>query len=48
MGFIGRFVLEWYSRQMGTPNDPHLTDNPTEASYSQNSGLGPKHAHIPR
>ena len=41
MGSIGGFVLESYTRQMGTQNDPYLTNNPTQALYTQLSGLGP-------
>ena len=46
MGLIGEFVLEWYTRQMGTQNEPYFPNNATQALYSKPSGLGPKYAHI--
>ena len=46
MGFIGGVVLEWYTRQVATRNDPYLTTNPSQALYTQRSGLGRKHAYI--
>ena len=46
MGPIGGFVLEWYTRQIGTQNDLYLTKNPTQALYTQPTGLGPKYAYI--
>ena len=46
MGSIGWFVLEWYTHQMGTRNHPYSTNNPTQALYTQPSGLGPKYAYI--
>ena len=46
MGSIGGFVLEWYTRKMGTRHDPYLPNNPTQALYTQPSGLGPKYAYI--
>ena len=46
MGSIGGFVLEWYPCRKGTRNDPYLHNNPTQALYSQTSGLGPKYAYI--
>ena len=46
MGSIGGFVLEWYTPQMGTRKDPHLPNNPTQALYTQPSGLGRKYAYI--
>ena len=47
MGSIGGFFLEWYTRQMGTQNDPYLPKDPTQALYTQPSGLGPRYAYIP-
>ena len=35
-------ALSWYTRQMGTGNDPYLRHNPSQALYTQPSGLGPK------
>ena len=46
MGSIGGFVSEWHTRRMGTRNDSHLVNNPTQAAYTQPSGLGPKYAYI--
>ena len=46
MESIDGFVLEWYTRQMGTRNDPYLSNNPTQALYTQPSGLGPKYTYI--
>ena len=46
MGSIGGVVLEWYTRQMGTQNDPYLPNNPTQALYTQPSGPGPNYAYI--
>ena len=46
MGSISRVVLECYTRQMGTPNDPYLPNNPTQALYTQPSGLPPKYTYI--
>ena len=46
MGSIGGFALECYTRQMGTRNDPYFPNNPTQALYTQPSGLGPKYAYI--
>ena len=46
MGSIGGFVLEWYTRQMGTRNDLYLPNNRTQALYTQPSCLGPKYASV--
>ena len=46
MRSIGGFVLESYTRQSSTHNDPYLANNPTQALYTQPSGLGPKFAYI--
>ena len=45
MGSIGGFVLQWYTRQMGTRNDPYLPNNPTQTLYTQSSALGPKYTY---
>ena len=46
MGSTGEFLLEWYSRRMGTRNDPYWPNNPTQALYTRPSVLGPKYAYI--
>ena len=46
MGSNGGFVLEWYTRQMGTENAPYLPNDPTKTLCTQPSGLGPKYAYI--
>ena len=46
MRSVVEFVLEWYTRQMGTRNDPYLPYNTNQALYTQHSGLGPKYTYI--
>ena len=46
MGSFGVVVLEWYTRKTGTRNDPYLPNNPTQALYTQPSGLGSQYAYI--